>query len=69
METSHHNFSVSEVFPDGRVMVVTYVRIGAKISMVMDVYDDQSLSDGKRYMDVHLNNGDMPRLAKHEVIS
>jgi len=60
-----HTFSVSEVFPDGRVMVVTYVHIGEKITMVMDVFDDVSLQDGKRYMDVHLGN--TPKLTKVEV--
>ena len=62
--SSSHTFSVSEVFPDGRVMVVTYVHVGEKITMIMDVYNDQSLSDGKRYMDVQLNNGELPKLAK-----
>lgn len=62
-----YNFSVSEVFKDGRVMVVTYVRIGDKITCVMDVYDDQSLTDGKRYMDVNLNNNkSLPKLSKWE---
>lgn len=64
---SSYNFSVSEVFADGRVMVVTYVHVDDKITMVMDVYDDLSLSDGKRYMDVHLSNGNMPKLIKREV--
>lgn len=62
-----HTFSVSEVFDDGRVMVVTYVHIGAKITMVMDVYDDQRLSGGKRYLDVQLNNGEtIPQLERYE---
>lgn len=58
-----YNFSVSEVFPDGRVMVVTYVRIDNNITLVMDVYNDQSLNSGKRYLDLHLPNGQMlPKL-------
>lgn len=52
-----YNFSVSEVFPDGRVMVCTYVRIDDQISLVMDVYDNQSMTDGKRYLNVQQTNG------------
>lgn len=51
-----HHFVVSEVFPDGRVMIFAYVRIGQKITAIMDVYTDGSLTEGKRYLDVHLNN-------------
>ena len=52
-----YNFSVSEVFPDGRVMVCTYVRIHDQISLVMDVYNDQSMTDGRRYLNVQQTNG------------
>lgn len=55
---STHTFSLSEVFNDGRVLIVTYVRIGDAISVVMDVYDDGSLRRGKRVLDLHLPNGD-----------
>ena len=51
-----HHFTVSEVFPDGRVMVFVYVRIGQKITVIMDVYTDGSLTNGKRFLDVRLNN-------------
>lgn len=64
---NRYNFSVSEVFPDGRVMVVTYVRIEGKITMVMDVYDDQSLSNGTRYVDVQMNTNALPKMGKYEV--
>lgn len=60
-----YNFSVSEVFDDGRVMVCTYVRIGDQISLVMDVYDDQSMTGGKRYLNVQQTNGlQMPTLTE-----
>lgn len=63
MMNDAYNFSVSEVFPDGRVMVVTYVRIDNNITLVMDVYNDQNLSGGKRYLDLHLPNGQtLPKL-------
>jgi hypothetical protein len=58
-----HTFSVSEVFRDGRVLIVTYVRIEDAISVVMDVYDDGTLRRGKRVLDLHLpNGGDIPVL-------
>lgn len=58
-----YNFSISEVFPDGRVMVCTYVRIGQQISLVMDVYDDQTLQGGRRYLNVQqANGGTLPQM-------
>lgn len=56
-------FAVSEVFPDGRVLVVVYVHVGDQITVVMDVYDDGLLQNGQRYLDLHLNNTtDLPTL-------
>lgn len=33
------------------------MRIDDKITLVMDVYNDQNLNGGKRYLDLHLPNG------------
>lgn len=57
IELDTYTFSVSEVFPDGRVLVTTYVRIGDQISMVMDVFDDATMQGGKRYLNLHQTNG------------
>jgi hypothetical protein len=57
---SSHTFSVSEVLPDGRVLVTVYVRIGDQIHVVMDAFDDATMTSGKRYLDVHLDNGEKP---------
>lgn len=60
-----YNFSVSEVFEDGRVLVCTYVRIDDKISLVMDVYDDQTMTGGKRYLNVQqTNDNQLPTLSE-----
>jgi starvation-inducible outer membrane lipoprotein len=58
-----YNFSVSEVFSDGRVLVCTYVRIGGEISLVMDVYDNLRLEGGRRYLNLqHTNGGRVPAM-------
>lgn len=58
-----YTFSVSEVFPDGRVLVTTYVRIGDQITMTMDCYDDMTLQGGKRYLNLQQTNGaGLPRM-------
>lgn len=62
-----YNFSVSEVFDDGRVMVCTYVRVGDQISLVMDVYNDQTMTGGKRYLNVQqTNGGQLPNMERVE---
>lgn len=52
-----YTFAVTEVFRDGRILVCTYVRIGEQITCIMDVYDDHSMTTGKRYLDLHVQNG------------
>jgi len=45
-----HDFSVTEVFPDGRVLVFVYVRVLDKWTVVMTVYDDATLVYGERVL-------------------
>jgi hypothetical protein len=43
--------------------VTTYVRIGQQISLIMDVYNDMTMQDGKRYLNVQQTNGGaVPRM-------
>jgi hypothetical protein len=53
-----YRFAVSEVLPDGRVVLTAYERIGEQITVSLVAYDDASLSKGKRYLGITLNNGD-----------
>lgn len=45
-----HDFAVTEIFPDGRVLVVVYARLRERLTLVMTVYDDVSMQQGKRVM-------------------
>lgn len=51
-----HHFTVSEVFPDGRVLIVIYVRVGRRLRIIMDVYNDMTLQEGKRYLNLDMDN-------------
>jgi hypothetical protein len=51
-----YHFTVSEVFPDGRVLVVTCVHIPPKITLVMDIYNDMTLTEGRRTLNIHMND-------------
>ena len=55
--SNSYTFSVSEVFPDGRVMVFTYVHIGDDLTVVMDVYADVTLQGGRRYLNLRQTTG------------
>lgn len=60
-----YTFSVSEAFPDGRVLVCTYVHIGDNISLVMDIYDDVTLQTGKRHLNIQqTDGGQLPQLER-----
>lgn len=50
LTSDHYDFSVTEIFPDGRVLVFVYVRVHQEITAVMTVYPDIALRNGQRVM-------------------
>lgn len=51
---SKHQFSVTETFPDGRVLLLAYSHIDHQIIVNMVVYADATLTDGRRYLSLNL---------------